>query len=733
VGDFIFSDYYLQISTALPTTNIYGLGERVYKFNLGPNGTYSLLTKDSPDPEDGTPGNNNYGYHPVYLSREKSNKFFHMNLLRSSSPMDVQIQAGKTLTYKVMGGIFDFHYFLGDSSSSQNQAEIVVKQYHQYLGGWTLQPFWAFGYHQCRYGYKSVQELEEVLRNFTIYQLPMDSLWSDIYYMDSYVDFTMDVNHYPPDQMRKLFSAYKKRWTPIIDAGIAINNSVHNIGLKNNIFVQDPNGTYVEGQVWPGKVNYPDFFNPNTSLFWHLGLRKLYQQVNFSGIWLDMNEVSNFVPGETGFVPDPSDLLNNPPYKVSKSTEAIYNHTMRMDAVHYGGVREYLAHNIFGFLEAKATFNFLKTISDLVFILTRATFYGSGQFAAHWTGDNTSDFNFMALSIPGLMSFGLFGIPMTGADICGFRFSTTPELCARWFQLGTLYPFARDHNGDWVGQEPYALGPTVLETARVSLNLRYSILKHYYSLFLKQNGTGTVFRPVFFEFPQDENLYDPGKNYTDTQFLIGDSLLVAPVLSQGQENVKVYFPNDTWYDFINGTLMTVSANIVNYPAPLNTTVPIFIRGGHIVAVQNVTNVTRTDDLSNIYQLVIAFQNSTTPGTYVAQGNLVGIQNFDDQNVLLKCKKANCLYSLSAIMTITGKNYTLTVSFTTKEDLSLFENVGVSSLLMMGDWPAELGMAEGNERLSKNVIKYQFLSPFNVKPGGQIHISSTAAAAALIEL
>ena len=105
------------------------------------------------------------------------------------------------------------------------------------------------------------------------------------------------------------------------------------------------------------------------------------------------------------------------------------------------------------------------------------------------------------------MDFGLFGIPMTGADICGFAGDTTPELCARWFQLGSLYPFSRDHNTDGaLSQEPYALGPTVLETARVSLNFRYSIVRHYYAQFLKQAGTGTVFRPLFFEYPADQNL-----------------------------------------------------------------------------------------------------------------------------------------------------------------------------------------------------------------------------------
>lgn len=78
---------------------------------------------------------------------------------------------------------------------------------------------------------------------------------------------------------------------------------------------------------------------------------------------------------------------------------------------------------------------------------------------------------------------------MTGADICGFAFNTTSELCARWFQLGAFYPFSRNHNEfNAVSQEPYVLGDDVLISARISLKTRYSLLKWYYSLFVATKG-----------------------------------------------------------------------------------------------------------------------------------------------------------------------------------------------------------------------------------------------------
>jgi len=748
VGDLIYSDYYLQISTALPTSNIYGFGERAYKLNLGPDGTYSLLTKDNSGTEDGTSGNNAYGYHPVYLQREKSNQF-HMNLLRSSTPMDVQIKSGKTLTYKVVGGIFDFNFFVGEENDSS--PETVVKQYHQYLGGWILQPFWSFGYHQCRYGYKSIEELNNVLSNFSAYSLPLDVIWSDIFYMDKYTDFTIDVHNYPPDQMRAMLAEYQKRWVPIIDAGIALNNSVHTMGLNNNVYLKDPNGTYLQGQVWPGLVNYPDFYNPNTSLFWDIGLNDLYQQVPFSGIWLDMNEVSNFVDGETGFINDRKNLLNNPPFKPAKAKEFIYSKTTRMDAVHYGGIPELYLHNTFGMVEGKATYNFLKTINDLVFILSRSTFYGSGKYTAHWTGDNYSDYNYLALSIPEILNFNFFGIPMSGADICGFGGDTTEELCSRWFQLGVLYPFVRDHSAlGTKSQEPYALGPTVLQTSRINLALRYSIVRYYYSLFLQQNGTGTIFRPLFFEFPEDQALYDLSLDYTDSQFLIGKGIMAAPVLTQGVNTRSIYFPpEETWFDFVTGEIIQQSGLVANYPAPLNWTAPLFMRAGHIVPFQNVTNANRTDDLDNLYAFAIAFETTDTPDVYQAEGILAGIANFDDGNVLVKCRSDNCLYNVTAFITLKENSYDLTVSFKALGSAQNYENIGITRLDMIGEWSYAIGEKKWRrfgsyedieieeeeivrEGGPSNIIRYFFATPFNVQPGSVIQVSHNFAAVETID-
>jgi alpha-glucosidase (family GH31 glycosyl hydrolase) len=80
------------------------------------------------------------------------------------------------------------------------------------------------------------------------------------------------------------------------------------------------------------------------------------------------------------------------------------------------------------------------------FILTRSSYSGAGKFTSKWLGDNTSKNEYMGLSVSGIMLMNMFGIPVVGADICGFMGDTNPELCARWHIVGSFYPFSRNHN-----------------------------------------------------------------------------------------------------------------------------------------------------------------------------------------------------------------------------------------------------------------------------------------------
>jgi alpha-glucosidase len=234
--------------------------------------------------------------------------------------------------------------------------------------------------------------------------------------------------------------------------------------------------------------------------------------------------------------------------------------------------------NLYGQQHARATHEGLLRRGDgrRPFVLTRSGYAGVQRHAAIWTGDTLSRWSHLHESVAMLLNLSLSGVALCGADIGGFARSCSPELYARWIQLGALYPFARTHSMGRRRQEPWRFGRRVEAIAREALRLRMRLLPYLYALCREAAETGApLWRPLFFEFPDA-----PGCADVDDQLMLGDALLVAPILERGARERRVVLPPGPWYAFHDDACYRGPREI-HVAAPLER-IPLFVRGGSIL-------------------------------------------------------------------------------------------------------------------------------------------------------
>ena len=238
------------------------------------------------------------------------------------------------------------------------------------------------------------------------------------------------------------------------------------------------------------------------------------------GIWNDMNEPASFRG------PLPEDVVFCDEDRVTNHAEI---------------------HNVYGHFMGKATFDgYKKHTGKRPFIITRAAYAGTQKYACVWTGDNQSLWSHLQMLIPQLCNLGMSGFSLCGTDIGGFGADTTPELMSRWIEAAMFSPFFRNHSAKGTRrQEPWMLGEQVVDIYRKYVSLRYQFLPYIYDLFYQGEKTGLpVMRPLVLHYEDDENT----KNLNN-EFLVGENILVAPVVEQGATRRMIYLPKGTWYDF----------------------------------------------------------------------------------------------------------------------------------------------------------------------------------------
>ena len=532
-----------------PGTRYHGLGERATGLDLN-GGSYELWNTD--------PSLYDRGDDPLYLNvpflfmmqNGTATGLFIDNPYRSS--FDINSKNTGTVEYRTAGGELCIYIMTGTPSE-------VIQHYTSLTGRMNMPPLWALGYHQSRWSYYPRNKVLEIANEFRKRKLPCDVIHIDIDYMNGYRCFTWDKKRFPkPKEMIDILHKQGFKVLTMIDPGIKVDPEYHvyREGIEKDVFLKYPCGTCFTGPVWPGDCHFPDFTDPNVREWWGT----LYKDLLDDGIdafWNDMNEIAliTFLTGST--VPD------------------CIRHSFESNGADHAEM-----HNYYGMLMARASAEGIRKLrpEKRAFVLSRSGWAGLQRYAVNWTGDNRSTWDHLRLSVSMVLNLGLSGIPFTGPDIGGFAGKPSPELFARWMQLGAFLPFFRTHTMKGTpGQEPWSFGTEVESICRKYLELRYRLLPYLYTAVWQAHKNGIpIVRPLWFMYPKDRTTYD-----IEDQFLYGDSILVAPVLHRSVQSRTVYLPGgDDWYDFRTNKKYR-GGQYITTDAPVDT-LPLFVKAGSVL-------------------------------------------------------------------------------------------------------------------------------------------------------
>ncbi|KAJ4381487.1 hypothetical protein N0V86_002846 [Didymella sp. IMI 355093] len=678
----IFEKQYVHLRTTLPKNpNLYGLGEHSDSFRFHTNNyRRSFLNSESPN----IPNNANlYGSHPVYFDH-RGDKGTHGVFMLNSSPMNVDIDqddaGNQYLEYNAIGGIIDLYFLAGPGPAD------VSKQYADVVGYSAMYPYWTLGFHQCKYGYWDVNMVAEVAANYSTAGIPLEVMWTDIDYMDARQDFTLDPERFPLAKMQELVSTLHsrdQRYVLILDPGVHAveENAPYKAGQDLDVFLKAADGSDILGVQWPGAVAWPDWFHPNAQKWWTDEVLSFFDAdsgVNIDGIWVDMNEASNFcqntqtcnprqqaiddgVPPKPGHAPRPNTGRPIPGFPASfqpNSTKrdletrqamgqmkgfadrewfnpayTVYNHvgglsdlTIPFNTSNYDGTHQYDTHNLHGHMMAMTTQKSMAARRPELrpFVLTRSTWAGTGRKATHWFGDNASDWEHYRTSIRQMLSFvSMHQMPLVGSDVCGFNGNTNENLCARWAMLGAFQPFYRNHAELSTIQQEFYQWPSVAEAAKKAIDARYKLLDYIYTALYYQTTTGApMINPLFFLYPEDANTFG-----IQEQWFYGDALLISPVTTDYSDTVTYYLPNDVFYNY--WTLEKVAGTGANVTESNLTTsdIPVHIRGGAILPMRvDSANTTKALRQQDFYMLVAPAADGSAKGRlYLDEGEKI-VQN-----------------------------------------------------------------------------------------------------------
>ncbi len=533
------------------------------------------------------------------------------------NPSQTYVDLGQRLPgqyyFGAVYGELDYYFLFGPSLAE------VIERYTGLTGRMPLPPKYVLGYHQGCYGYDvdvgtgglgaSRQDVLDVARKYRDNNIPCDGLHIDVDFQVNYRMFTAGPSPDRPevsfgdakallDKLRQRGFKCSTNITPMVknDGAVPGPYTTRDQGFADGVFLRDPRtGDFYKGVVDYGtdpirdneqlgaEGFYPDLTLPKAQEWWGRQYAFLFQ-AGLEMIWQDMTDPA-IAREHWGAPTDAKTLFGG-----------VVQHDFGRNTPHVK------IHNAYAQSLLHATSQGIDALrpGKRNFIIARGGYAGLQRYAGVWTGDSSSDWAHYQVNIPMVLGLGLSGVPISGCDVGGFANGAVhagekvdAELLVRWMTLGAFLPWYRNHYDSYTktAQEPYSYpeAPEVLAICRKYIEVRYRLLQYLYDALWVAHRTGLpIARPLLLNYPGDLKCYE--RTASSQEFMVGDSLLIAPVLQQGALGRTVYAPaGDDWYALdldgkLNAPLKGGKAWMQE--AGLDT-VPAYVRAGAIIPLREV--------------------------------------------------------------------------------------------------------------------------------------------------
>jgi len=513
----------------LPEERIYGLGEKFSPLNKRGEEIISW-TGDAL----GVFTPLSYKNIPFFLSSRGYGLFIH-----SSYRIHYDLGSQSFISYSFIIDDAQLDYFVIYGPSFKE----ILRSYCNLTGYAPLPPLWSFGLWMSRFGYRNRQELEEVARRLREEDIPCDVLHIDPYWLGENGNYwcrlEWDEKNFPEPE--KMLADLRKMGFRVClweNSYVPEGSKMFEEGKAKGYFVKRTDGSVRLIPNWAGGIKrlaVVDFTN-SEAVKWY---QEIHERLLNMGVAVFKTDFGEWAP---------------------------------VDGVYHEGSGEEI-HNIYPLLYNRAVFEITnKFTGGKGVVWGRSAYAGSQRYPVHWGGDCHPTFSHMACQLRGGLSFGLSGVPFYSHDIGGFAGESNPILYVRWAQFGLFSSHSRCHGT--TPREPWHFGKEATDIFRKYVKLRYRLLPYIYSCAKISTLTGLpVMRPLVLEY-QD----DPRVSNLDSEYLFGESFLVAPVFSE--EEREVYLPAGKWIDYWAGKTYQGPVDL-RVKAPLDT-LPIFIKGGAII-------------------------------------------------------------------------------------------------------------------------------------------------------